>query len=218
MSTVKTIKTFIVDDHELVRLALRTLLDAEPDIEVIGEAGDGERAVELICADPPDVLVLDLRMPSVGGVEVCRKVKESCPQVRVLVLTSYDEDDEVFGVLSAGASGYVMKDARPETVVQAVRSVFDGQAVFDQGIAQRVIEGPQASPAEAEGLSERELEVLHLMAAGNSNKEIAGTLWISETTVKTHVSHILRKLGQTDRTQAVLRAVRNGIVKLEAET
>lgn len=213
------VRVFIVDDHELVRYALRTLLEGEPDIEVIGEASDGEGAVTAVCAGPPDVLLLDLRMPGLAGVEVCRRIKEKCADVRVLVLTSFDEDDEVFGVLAAGASGYIMKDTRPEVVVQAVRSVADGQAVFDQTVAARVIAGPsEADAVPTEGLSERELEVLALMAEGKSNKEIARTLWISDTTVKTHVSHILRKLGQADRTQAVLKAVRTGIVALDSES
>lgn len=207
------LRVFIADDHELVRLALRTLFEAEPGIEVCGEAGDGERTIREVCAAVPDVLLLDMRMGDVNGVEVCRRVRSTCPDVRVLVLTSFDDDEELFGVLGAGASGYLLKDARPETVVQAVRSVAGGHSVFDSGVASRVIGGREANGA-AEGLSQRELDVLRLMAAGRSNRGIGEALWISETTVKTHVSHILRKLGAADRTQAVVAAARAGIVDL----
>lgn len=214
---------FIADDHELVRLALRTLLEAEPDIDVVGEAQDGAEAIEGVCKVAPDVVLLDMRMPKADGIEVCSRLRESCPDARILVLTSYDDDEEVFGVLAAGASGYILKDTRPDTVVQAVRSVADGQSVFDSKVATRVISGPrngddQAGNHNHELLSEREMEVLRLMSKGMSNKEIGRALWIGETTVKTHVSHILRKLGQNDRTQAVLAAVKLGLVTLGGET
>lgn len=215
------IRVFIADDHELVRMGLRTLLDGEPDIEVVGEAQDSDTAAEGAIATKPDVLLLDLRMPGMGGVEVCRRVKEAAPEVSVLVVTSFDEDDEVFGVLDAGASGYLMKDTRPDRVAHAIRSIYEGQAVFDAAVASRIISGrgngSNGNAVLADPLSERELEVLELMARGLSNKEIGKTLWIGETTVKTHVSHILRKLGQGDRTQAVLAALRAGIVKLDEQ-
>lgn len=209
------IRVLIADDHELVRYALRTMLEAEGDIQVVAEACNGAE-VEAGCAQfAPDVLVLDMRMPGDGGVEVCRKVREACPDTRVLVLTSFDEDEELFGVLSAGACGYLLKDTRPERIVHAIRAVADGQAVFDSAVANRIITGrPQANDTLAEPLSDREMEVLQLMAKGQSNKEIGRSLWIGETTVKTHVSHILRKLGQADRTQAVLAAVKAGLVRL----
>jgi DNA-binding NarL/FixJ family response regulator len=209
----------IADDHELVRMALRTLLDGEDDLEVVAEAGDTDGAVDAALQHRPDVLLLDLRMPGGGGVEVCRRVKEQAPETAVLVITSFDGDEELFGVLDAGANGYLMKDTRPDRVVQAIRSVFDGQAVFDAAIASRVISGRtngvDANAMLSDPLSEREREVLGLMSRGLGNKDIGKELWISETTVKTHVSHILRKLGQNDRTQAVLTALRMGIVALE---
>ena len=214
---------FIADDHELVRFALRSLLEGEPDLELLGEADNGDDAVTAVIDQKPDVLLLDMRMPGRGGAEVCRQVREDCPDTRVLVLTSYDDDEELFGVLAAGASGYLLKDARPDNIAQAVRAVAEGQAVFDDVIAQRIIAGRQGAEIGAEGaavrdsLSERELEVLRLMAKGLSNKEIGRALWIGETTVKTHVSHILRKLDQADRTQAVLMAVRLGIVSMSGE-
>lgn len=209
------IRVFVADDHELVRYALRTMLEAEDDIEVVGEGLDSASAVEGCLDAKPDVLVLDIRMPGEGGVEVCKKVHEACPDTSVLVLTSFDEDEELFGVLSAGACGYLLKDTRPERIVHAIRAVADGQAVFDSAVANRIISGrPQGNNNLDEPLSERETEVLDLMAKGLSNKEIGRALWIGETTVKTHVSHILRKLGQGDRTQAVLAAVRAGLVEL----
>ncbi len=222
-TSMQPIRVFIADDHELVRYALRTMLDDEPDIDVVGESPDGEGAVEAVRDNPVDVVLLDLRMPGIGGVEACRQITKACPDTRVLVLTSFDDDEEVFGVLAVGASGYILKDTRPDRVIQAVRSVSDGQSVFDSKVASRVISGHRvetdgvAAARYRELLSDREMEVLKLLAKGMSNKEIGQALWIGETTVKTHVSHILRKLGQSDRTQAVLAAVRAGLVKLPGE-
>jgi NarL family two-component system response regulator LiaR len=215
-----TISVLIADDHELVRYALRTLLEAEPGIVVIGEASDSEGAISGCVELCPQVLLLDLRMPGIGGVKVCREVRSRCPDTSVLVLTSFDEEEEVFGVLSAGACGYILKDTRPERIVQAIRATADGHSVFDTSVANRIISGRTSPPnglgPESEPLSEREMEVLKLLAEGLSNKEIGRSLWIGETTVKTHVSHILRKLGVVDRTQAVLVAVRAGLVPLES--
>ena len=216
---MSAVRVLIADDHELVRMALRTLLEGEDDLEVVGEAGDTETAIRKTLALRPDVLLLDLRMPGGGGVSVCSRVKESAPEVGVLVITSFDNDDEVFGVLEAGANGYLMKDTRAGRVAEAVRSVAAGQAVFDAAIASRVVSGrsngTDANDLLPEPLSERELEVLELMTRGLNNRDIGRELWISEPTVKTHVSHILRKLGKNDRTQAVVTALRMGIVGLE---
>ncbi len=210
------IKVFIADDHELVRYALRNLLEGEPYFEVVGEASDCSTIVDGVMEAEPDVLLLDMRMPGGGGVEVCQHVMTKRPETRVLVLTSFDEDDEVFGVLAAGAAGYILKDTRPDAVVQAVRAVADGQSVFDSSVATRVIagQGDNGDRSGFETLSQREDDVLKLMARGLSNKEIGRALWIGETTVKTHVSHILRKLRASDRTQAVLNAVKVGLVDL----
>lgn len=210
------IRVFIADDQELVRYALRTLLDAEPDIVVVGEAADVDGAVEGCASTNPDVLLLGLRMPGEGGVETCRRIADTCKSTSVMVLASSDEDDEVFGVLAAGACGYLLKDTRPERVVHAIRSVADGQSVFDSSVASRLISGRSTAgvTGSGEALSEREMEVLQLMAKGMSNKEIGRALWIGETTVKTHVSHILKKLGQSDRTGAVLAGVKTGLVKI----
>lgn len=212
------IRVFIADDHELVRYALRMMLENEGDIEVVGESADGEGAVAGVEDGDVDLVLLDLRMPGIGGIEACRLIKECQPDISVLVLTSFGDDDEVFGVLAAGAGGYILKDTRPELVVQAVRAMAEGQAVFDSKIVSRVIAGkPEQTDEPDEELkarfSERELEVLQLMAKGMSNKQIGRELWIGEATVKTHVSHILRKMGTADRTQAALMAVRAGIVE-----
>jgi len=209
------ISVFLADDHELVRYALRTVIEDEGDIVVVGEGHDSASTLEGVLATRPDVLVLDLRMPGDGGVEVCRAVRDALPLTAVLILTSYDEEEEIFGVLSAGACGYLLKDTRPDRIVNAIRAVHDGQAIFDSGVAGRLISGQATHPAQiAEPLSDREMQVLECMAKGMSNKEIGSTLWIGETTVKTHVSHVLRKLGQPDRTQAVLAAVKAGLVRL----
>lgn len=216
---MEAIRILIADDHELVRMALRTLLEAEGDLEVVGEAGDTDSAIAETLSLRPDVLLLDLRMPGKGGIEVCARVKEQAPEIAVLVITSFDDDEELFGALDAGANGYLMKDTRADRVVHAVRSLYDGQSVFDSSIAARLISG-RTGPVNAndllsEPLSERELEVLSLMARGHGNKEIAHELWIGESTVKTHVSHILRKLGQSDRTRAVVAALRAGVVRFD---
>jgi DNA-binding NarL/FixJ family response regulator len=210
-----TIRVFVADDHELVRFALRTMLQAEEDIEVVGEGSDSQTTIDGCESMKPDVLVLDLRMPGEGGVGVCKRVRECCPDTRVLILTSFDEDEELFGALAAGACGYLLKGIRPERIVHAIRAIADGQSIFDSAVADRIILG---RPNQADGmdapLSEREMQVLGLMAQGMSNKEIGKSLWICETTVKTHVSNVLHKLGQADRTQAVLAAVRSGLVDL----
>lgn len=209
------ITVFIADDHELVRMALRTLLEGEPDIEVVGEAATTDAAIDGALRLRPNVLVLDIRMPGAGGVAACRSVKSVAPEIAVLVVTSFDDDEELFGALEAGAGGYLMKDTRPDRVVTAVRALHDGQCVFDAGIASRMVAGRAAAEGPVDQLSERELDVLSLMARGHSNKDIARELWLGESTVKTHVSHVLRKLGATDRTSAVLAALRAGLVRLD---
>lgn len=213
---MESIRVFLADDHELVRYGLRSMFDGEDDLSVVGEAADGASTVSGCDTMRPDVLVLDLRMPGPGGAVVCRAVRDTSPGTAVLVLTSFDEDEELFEVLSAGACGYLLKDTRPDRIIHAIRAVADGQAVFDSAVASRVITGrPRVDAALESSLSEREIEVLGLMSKGLSNREIAQTLWIGEATVKTHVSHILRKLGQTDRTGAVLTAVKAGLVRLD---
>jgi len=211
---MKRIRVFLADDHELVRYALRSLLEVEPDMEVVGEAADSESAVRGCLEAVPDVLLLDLRMPGAGGVEVCREVHRTCPSVSIVILTSFDGDEEVFGAVGAGACGFLLKDTAPEPMAQSIRAVAGGQSVFDTSVATRIISGRASNREDSDALSEREMDVLQLMAKGMSNKEIGRALWIGETTVKTHVSHILRKLKQSDRTSAVLAAVKSGLVRI----
>jgi DNA-binding NarL/FixJ family response regulator len=216
---METIRVVIADDHELVRYALETVIDGEDDMDVVAQACDGAEAVKAVEEHEPDVLLLDLHMPEMDGVDACRAVTESDAATRVLILTSFDDDDEVFGALSAGASGYMMKDVAPRALLETIRGVAEGRTVLDAAVAERLIEGRDlgTKPKDTEGLSPRELDVLEQMAAGMSNREIAEKLWISEATVKTHVSHILSKLGSSDRTKAVLVAIKRGLVSIDEE-
>ena len=206
------IRVVVADDHELVRLALRAVLE-EAGIEVVGEASGGLAAIDLSVDLAPDVLVLDVRMPDMGGVEVCGRLAELAPDVRIVVLSSFSEDEDIFGALAAGAASYIMKDVKPEALVATIRGVAGGQMVLDGEVAQRVLEGQKAAHhSETDPMSSREREVLELMALGLTNRQIGARLWISETTVKTHVSHILAKLKQPNRTQAILSAMALGLV------
>lgn len=205
------VRVLIADDHELVRLGLRAVLE-EAGFEVVGEASDGERAVERAATLLPDVLLLDLRMPGMDGLEACRHVRARCPSVRVVVLTSFAEDEDVIGAVSAGAAGYVMKDIAPDELARTLLTVAEGGTAFDDEVAARFAARRRGARGDGEILSPRELEILRLMARGLANRQIAKELWISEATVKSHVSHILAKLGQSDRTQAVVFAMRCGLV------
>ena len=209
----QAMRVMLADDHELVRMALRAVLE-EAGIDVVGEASGGVEAVEMAESLRPDVLVLDMRMPDMNGVEVCRHLSGSAPDVRIVVLSSFADDDDVFGALSAGAASYMMKDVAPDALVAAIRGVASGQTVLDSGVAQRVLDGGVHAviAPDTGSLSPREREVLELMALGLTNKQIAARLWISDPTVKTHVSHILSKLGQGDRTQAIVHAMSRGLV------
>ncbi len=211
------LRIFIADDHELVRLALKTTIDSEHDMQVVGEAVDGDQAAALICEAKPDIVLMDLRMPGRSGIQCCREVLAACEDTRVIILTSFDEDEEVFGALSAGASGYLMKDIAPRALLDTIRNVAEGHTVLDDDVARRLVDSREAEESRVQDglLSAREQEVLELMARGCSNKDIARELWISEPTVKTHVAHILQKLEQRDRTQAVLEAIRRGLVVVE---
>lgn len=210
------VAVLVVDDHELVRAGLRALLDGEEGLEVVGEAANGLDAVTEAARLRPDLVLLDMRLPDIGGAEVCRRILEAQPETKVLVLTSFDDDEEISASLLAGASGYVMKDIPPSELVHTILGVVQGRTILDPGVARRVFEGQlgRPSPDGDEAISPREHEVLELMARGMRNREIAQELWISEPTVKTHVSHIIRKLGQSDRTQAILVAMKRGIVRI----
>ena len=214
------IRVALVDDQAMVRAGLRMILESEPDITVCGEAGDGSEALALAASTEPDVILMDIRMPGLDGIAAARAVLGQCPDVRVVILTTFDDDEHVYEALQVGASGFLLKSADGDTLVNAVRVVASGEAMLAPEVTRRVIErfsttpsGPMPTPAEAIGdLSERELEVLKLIARGLSNTEIAGELFVSGTTVKTHVSHILTKLGVRDRVQAVVEAYESGIV------
>lgn len=221
MSRSSEIRVFIVDDHALVRCGLRAAIEVDGDMVVVGEAGCGEDALDALREIEADLVLLDLRMPGIGGVETCRRLLGRDGAPRVVVLTSFDDEEEVIGVLQAGAVGYLMKDATPAALLQALRDVSHGQTVLDSGIARRVIRTTAqvqgAAPPPAPLLSSRESAVLALMARGFSNKQIAQELWISEPTVKSHVSHILRKMGTSDRTNAVVEAIRLKLVQVGNE-
>jgi NarL family two-component system response regulator LiaR len=208
------ISVLIVDDHAIVRQGLRTYLDLQPDIEVVGEAGDGREAVARVRETLPDIVLMDLVMPNVDGVEATRQVTAVSPSTRVIVLTSFSEDEQVFASIKAGAQGYLMKDVLPSQLVQDIRQVHRGEVRLNPEIARKLMQeftNPQPATPKHD-LTERELEVLRLIAQGKSNKEISDDLVLSEKTVKTHVSNILQKLHLSDRTQAAVYALRQKIV------
>jgi two-component system, NarL family, response regulator LiaR len=208
------ISVLLVDDHAVVREGLRSLLEVQDGIEVVGEAADGEAAVREAEGRQPDVILMDLVMPRLDGVGAMRELRRRLPSARVIVLTSFADDDRLLPAIQAGAAGYLLKDADPREVVRAVRAAHHGDALLDPSVAARLVDAiakpPGAEPSDR--LTPREHEVLALIARGLPNKLIARELEISEKTVKTHVGHVLAKLGVTDRTQAALRAVREGLV------
>ena len=209
------IRVLIADDHAVVRQGLRTFLDLQADIDVVGEAADGEEAVAAAAEHAPDVILLDLVMPVLDGVGALRRLREVVPAARVIVLTSFGEDERLFTALRAGAVGYLLKDVEPAELVRGIRTAHAGQSPLSPAVAARVVEelaSGGSRGASADELTPRELEVLCLIARGNSNKRIALELGVAEKTVKTHVSHVLAKLGLSDRTQAALYAVREGLV------
>lgn len=214
-----TIRVVLVDDQAMVRTGLRMVLAAEAGIEVVGEAADGEAGVRVVTELAPDVVLLDVRMPGMDGLEAARRILAAGLPTRVVVLTTFDEDEYVTAALRAGVSGFLLKVAPPEDLVSAVRTVAAGQGLLDPAVTLRVIEGyaaaPAPDPARAAALAElteRETDVLALVAAGLSNAEIAARLYLGEATVKTHVSRLLLKLGLRDRVQAVAFAYESGLV------
>jgi DNA-binding NarL/FixJ family response regulator len=198
----------LADDHPVVRQGLKTFLDLQPDMEVVGEAATGTEAAARAEELAPDVVLLDLVMPGGGGIEAARRIREACPATKVIVLTSYAEDENVIPALKAGASGYVLKDVEPAELADGVRRVHRGEALLHPAIASRVLREVVEPQPDRDTLTPRELDVLRLLARGFANKVIARELGIADRTVKTHVSSILAKLGVTDRTQAALYAVR----------
>jgi DNA-binding NarL/FixJ family response regulator len=208
-----TILVVVADDQALVRGGFRMILEAETDIEVVGEASDGAEAASLVQRLAPDIVLMDVRMPEVDGIEATRRIVASGSKARVIVLTTYDADENVFAALRAGASGFLLKDVRPLDLIEAIRVVARGDALLAPGVTRRLLDRltdslPETdeAPVDLGALTERELEVLRLVALGLSNAEIAARLVVSEATVKTHVSAILRKLRLRDRVQAVVLA------------
>jgi two-component system, NarL family, response regulator LiaR len=210
------IRVLIADDHAVVRQGLRTFLDLQEDLQVVAEAEDGQAALAAAEREAPDVVLMDLVMPRLDGIAAIRAMRERVPGARVIALTSFGDDERVFPAVRAGAAGYLLKDVEPAELVRSIRIVHAGQSVVHPAVASRLLDeladdGAATGRAPGEALTEREREVLRLIARGQSNKLIARELGVSEKTVKTHVSHILGKLGLTARTQAALFAVRHGL-------
>src|SRR4051794_31880047 len=208
-----TIRVLLADDHAVVREGLRTFLQLQDGMEVVGEAADGEQAVDEAQRLQPDVVLMDLVMPRLDGVGAMRRIRAAVPDARVIVLTSFADDDRLLPAIRAGAAGYLLKNVEPHELARAVRAAHDGQALLAPAVAARLVEaiaGPVGEPPHGD-LTPREREVLALIARGLSNKRIARELDVSEKTVKAHVGHVLAKLGVTDRTQAAVLAVRRGL-------
>ncbi len=214
-----TVRVAIADDQALVRGGFRMILDAKEDLEVLAEAENGREAVELVERLAPDVVLMDVRMPELDGIDATRAIAASGSAARVIVLTTHDVDEYVFAAVCAGASGFLLKDVRPPELVEAIRVVARGDALLDPSVTRRLLDRfaetlpPPAAPAGLEELTERESEVLRLVALALSNAEIAARLVLTEATVKTHVSAVLRKLGLRDRVQAVVLAYDAGLVQ-----
>ena len=215
------IRVLIADDHSIVRKGIRALLVTETDIEVVAEAEDGRQAVAEAERLRPDIILMDLVMPEMDGIEAIRQIKARQLEVRILVLTSFAADDKVFPAIKAGALGYLLKDSSPDELIRAIHQVYRGESSLHPMIARKLLQElsrPADQPPSPEPLTERELEVLQLVAQGRSNQEIADYLVISEATVRTHVSNILGKLHLASRTQAALYALRQGLASLEEKS
>lgn len=215
-----TIKVLVCDDQALVRSGFRMILEARPDLEVVGEAEDGPQAVDLAGQTDPDVILMDVRMPQMDGVEATRRILAAGSRARVIVLTTYDIDEYVFDAIRAGASAFLLKDVQPTQLVEAIRVVAAGDALLAPSVTRRLLErfaqnlpDNRRLPDVVAELTERELEVLRLLASGLSNSELATRLFVSEATVKTHVSNLLHKLSLRDRVQAVILAYEAGLVR-----
>ena len=208
-----SVRILVTDDHPVVRAGLSGMLSGEPDFKVVGEAQNGKEAVAFVGELKPDVVLMDLRMPEMDGVTAIGHIKSDHPDVHILVLTTYESDADILRAIETGATGYLLKDTPREELFGAIRTVAQGQSPLAPGVAARLMQ--RVRDPEEEGLSTREIEVLELVAHGTSNKEIAKQLWVSETTVKSHMLHIFDKLGVTDRTAAVTEALKRGIIRLE---
>lgn len=221
MSTAPPLRVLVVDDQALFREALATLLSVRDEVEVVGEAGDGHEALRLVAETAPDVVLMDLHMPVLDGIAATRRLRVEHPEVQVLALTTFDDDEDVFAALRAGAVGYLLKDVASERLVEALLAAARGESVLEPSVAAKVVarvaqlDDPAAPPPQQPlvvPLTERELEVARLLADGRSNREIAAELFLAEGTVKNHVTNVLAKLEARDRTQAALRARALGLV------
>ncbi len=208
------LRLLLADDHPIVRDGISAIVESQSDMEVVGEAEDGEEAVELAERFKPDVVLMDLRMPRMTGVEAIRQIKSRLPRTQILILTTYDNDESILEGLQAGAQGYLLKDSSRQDLLGAIRATARGQSLLPPSVAGRLISRLQ-SGATALELSPRELEVLRLMADGKRNREIGEALFLSEKTIKAHVSSILRKLNAEDRTEAVTIGLRRGLISLQ---
>ncbi len=210
MSKENPIRIMIVDDHFVVRMGLATILNAHPDLTVVAEAANGQQAINLFRQHRPDITLMDLRLPGMGGVEITKAIRSEFPNSRIIVVTTYDGDEDIYRALQAGARAYLLKDVPGDQLVDAIRAVHSGQTRIPPEVASRLAERLPRSE-----LSPREMDVLRLIVDGKSNKEIASALFISESTVKVHVNNILGKMGVSDRTQAAMTAIQRGIVHLD---
>ena len=213
----QTVRVLIADDQTLFRVGLARLLEEDPRVEIVGQAGDGAEAVKLAGTVMPDVILMDLKMPNVDGIEATRQILAKHPGVKVLLLTTFEADNHVIQALKAGASGYILKDSRPDSIVSSLLAVMAGERVMASAVANRVLEmltGTTTPKEFYDGLTGREIEILKLLAGGMANKQIAYKLKISEKTVRNHVSNMYEKLNIYDRSQAVLYAVRKGLVEI----
>ncbi len=209
------IRVLIGDDHTILRQGLRRILAEDPDLTVVGEAADGEQVVALALELVPAVVLMDVQMPELSGIEAARRIRTAHPEIRILMLTVSDRDEDLFGALRAGARGYLLKSAEAQEVLDAIHRVYRGEAILPPNLAARVVNEFAAPTPKPESLSQREVEVIRLLAQGLGNKEIAAALSISENTVKTHVRHILDKLGLRNRAEAAAYAVQSGLASRE---
>jgi DNA-binding NarL/FixJ family response regulator len=215
-TATRAARVLIADDQTLFRTGLARLLDEDPRVEVVGQAVDGADAVKAAATAKPDVILMDLKMPGLDGAEATRRIVAEHPEIKVLILSTFDADSYVLQALRAGASGYVLKDSQPEAIVSSILAVISGERVMANAVANRVLDmltGTTTSKEFYDGLTAREVEILKLLASGQANKQIARKLHISEKTVRNHVSHMYEKLRIYDRSQAVLYAVRKGLVE-----
>jgi NarL family two-component system response regulator LiaR len=215
------VKILIADDHAFVREGTRRILEQEPDLEVVAEAGDGDEAVKLACDLKPDVALLDVAMPRMDGIEATKQIKAICPSVAVLILSAYDDDQFIFGLLEAGAAGYLLKSVRGKEIVDAIRAVHAGESVLHPSVARKVLNrfagatGKWRQKKSSDLLTEREMEVLKMVTRGSSNKDIADALCLSVRTVQGHLANIFNKLRVSSRTEAVVRALKENWVTLD---